>query len=85
MGIEFDQLNALIEASYSVDDFEFAAYPQNTLSARDSLLQAAKQDVGFNQFLRLHREFLESKYCFDEHIEEQLEKVRDITSYFDSN
>jgi hypothetical protein len=80
-----NELERLIAGSYGSEDKEFAKHPLDIQRARQALVEANNTHVGFNDYLELHRTFLQNKGCSAEHIEEQLEEVKEISNYFDTD
>ncbi len=78
-----EELRRLIAGSYGREDLIFAGHSNDTERAREAIVEAGKQAIGFTQYFNMHREYLQSMNCALEHIEEQLESVQDIGSYFD--
>ena len=78
-----EKLLRLIAGSYGREDFIFAGHPSDAERAREAIVEAGKQNIGLSQYLNLHRQYLQKTSCANEHIEEQLESVGDISSYFD--
>jgi len=78
-----EELRRLIAGSYGREDFIFAGHAYDAERAREAIVEAGKQAIGLKQYLNMHREYLQSMNCAQEHIEEQLECVQDIGSYLD--
>lgn len=72
----------LIKRSYGDADLIFASHSIEIEHARNSLIAAEKEDVGFKEFLKKHRDFLRSENCSDEHIENQIRRVKNLSNYF---
>lgn len=75
------ELQTLIEKSYGEHDAIFALHPKDRERALQSLIVADEQGIGFSEFLEKHRTFLKEFGVSDKHIEEQLARVKDLTSY----
>ncbi|QQT61914.1 hypothetical protein I6I97_22540 [Sphingobacterium multivorum] len=74
-------LRRLISNSYN-GDHKFAINYSNIEAAQSAILEANKNFVGFNEYLDLHIEYLIIEGCSVNHINEQLRKVSNISSYF---
>jgi len=79
---ELNELKRLISISYGTEDKIFALHYYDIKEAQNALFEAFRIRVGFKQYVNLHREFLLSKGVHQDHIEEQLEYVKDLTRYF---
>lgn len=78
-------LKNLIAGSYGIADNMFAGHPLDAGRARQALINAGDAGVGLEEYLNLHREYLRSRGCSDEHIERELGKVQNISYYFDAD
>lgn len=83
-----DEIKNLIPGCYSSTDFLFCNHTLEMENASNILIRVlAYQDIngqklGFNDYIQLHREFLESNNLLEEDINEQLESVKDLNRYF---
>jgi hypothetical protein len=75
-------LNNLIAKSYGSMDNEFANHELDRQRALESLIVADKEGIGYTEFIRRHRNYLEEKGCPESKIIEQLEKVKTLSTYF---
>jgi hypothetical protein len=75
-------LDNLIAASYGSEDCIFAGHELDRQRALKSLTAANNEEVGFAEFLEKHRQYLISRQCSLEHIEEQLQRVQTLDLYF---
>tara|TARA_R110000744_G_scaffold92118_3_gene178562 strand:+ start:5969 stop:6211 length:243 start_codon:yes stop_codon:yes gene_type:complete len=76
------ELKKLIASSYGEADKNFAGHGYDIERAVQSIVQANEEGVGLKKFLQIHKDYLISKNCSSEHIELQLEKVKNIDFYF---
>ncbi|MDE1205504.1 MULTISPECIES: hypothetical protein [Tenacibaculum] len=76
------ELEKLIASSYGVEDLIFAGHSLDIERASKSIVVANEEEIGMEEFLKKHREFLESKGCCLDHIEGQLKRVQRIDLYF---
>ena len=76
------KLQKLINASYGDQDLEFAGHPLDIERAAKSLELAFELKIGFREYLLMHEDFLKGRTVSIEHIEEQIERVKDLSSYF---
>lgn len=76
-------LQNLIAGSYGTADNKFAGHPNDCERARQSLVEAGNEQVGFEEFVQMHRDYLTTKGCSEAHIEEQLIRVQKLDTYFD--
>jgi hypothetical protein len=77
-----ETLNNYIASSYGDQDKMFANHAFDIEQASLAIIEANKNGIGFLEYIELHRTFLENNGCSEEHIEEQLDAVKDISSYF---
>ena len=77
-----EELLRLIRSSYGAADREFAGHPNDRERAAQSIKAANDAEVGYEEFLQLHRDFLAGEGRTQAHINTELEKVKDITRYF---
>lgn len=78
---DLTELKRLITISYNGDN-KFAINNFDIQQAANSLLEANDKNIGFKEFLKLHKDHLAQKKVLPEQIEEQLKRVKDIKSYF---
>ncbi|MBZ9729992.1 hypothetical protein LB467_09870 [Salegentibacter sp. JZCK2] len=78
-------LAELIKKSYGSADLIFVSHQLEIDYARKSLEAAENENVGYEEFLEKHKEFLRSQNCSDEHIERQILKVQDLSNYFSND
>jgi hypothetical protein len=76
-------LENLIAGSYGTADNQFAGNPNDAQRAREALIAAYEEQVGFEEFMQMHRDYLEGRGVPEDYILIELEKVKDITRYFD--
>ncbi len=72
----------LIKSSYGTEDKIFAGHELDRERALESLQVAQDEDVGYAEFIEMHRQFLQNENCSEKHISEQLERVNDLGLYF---
>jgi hypothetical protein len=77
-----EKLKRLIASSYGSADRIFAGHPMDSNQASLAIIEANNEDVGLSEYLDLHRAFLENEGCSEDHIEEQLEAVKNLGKYF---
>lgn len=75
-------LKKLIAGSYGTADLEFAGHDLDIERARKSLSEAAQQNIGYEEYLEIHREYLKGRGANEAHIDEQLEEVQKLSNYF---
>jgi hypothetical protein len=75
-------LDELIAGSYGRENAIFAGQGNDQASAAAVIVRANDQNLGFEEYLQLHRTYLEKHGCSPEHIAEQLERVKDLKHYF---
>jgi cation transport regulator ChaC len=80
-----EKIKKLIPRCYSTTDLIFAGHPNEIESAQEILNTALKEDLGFEDYLNLHIEYLKSKGVTDEHLEEQEERLKDLSTYFQND
>jgi hypothetical protein len=67
-----------IPASFGCEDHIFANHPKDQERASKMMKEAFASGASINELLAAVSEYLKSKNCPDEHIEKQLEKVRNL-------
>ena len=72
----------LIKTSYGIEDRIFAGHEYDRQSAMKALNTAQDENVGFEEFIRMHQEFLQNQNCSEEHINRQLNRVKNLELYF---
>ena len=75
-------LDNLIKTSYGIEDCLFALHEFDRERALKSLIAAENEEVGFEEFIQKHIDYLKSKNCSEEHIEKQIKRVKKVESYF---
>lgn len=80
-----DELKKLIAGSYGDQDLEFAGHYNDIERAAKALELAFELDLGYEEYLQYHRDFLKGKSASVEYIDDQIEKVKDLSSYFTSD
>ena len=75
-------LNNLIAGSYGDQDGQFAGHDLDIDSAREALMAAKDEGVGFTEYIERHRQYLEGRNFPEPHIQQQLERVKDLKNYF---
>ncbi|WGQ09926.1 hypothetical protein QG516_25775 [Pedobacter gandavensis] len=78
---DLKELNRLINISYNGDN-KFAINDFDVRQAADALLEANSKNVGFEEYLELHKAYLTQKGLLPEQINEQLKRVKEVKSYF---
>ncbi len=79
---DLTELKRLISISYGIQDLIFAGHNNDIEAGQKALIEAFSLELGFEEYLELHREFLLSKGVHSEHLNEQLENVKDLSRYF---
>lgn len=72
----------LIAGTYGSIDHIFAGHPADIGRAAVLIVEAINEDLGLEDYIQLHKDYLKSKGCSTAHIDEQIERVKDIGSYF---
>jgi hypothetical protein len=78
-------LDNLISHSYGIEDYIFAGHEYDRKRALEALTIANEEGVGFTEFMTRHRQYLQGRGCSEEHIVEQLERVKRIDLYFSND
>lgn len=76
-----EELERLIKLSYNGDNI-FAINTPDIESAQNAIVAANQKDIGFEDYLNHHKEYLESKGCSSQDITKELNKVKEVKSYF---
>lgn len=72
-----------IAGSYGTEDNVFAGHPSDRARAREALKIANAEEIGFDEYVQKHRDYLKGRGCSNEHIEKQIARVTNLESYFD--
>jgi len=70
-----------LENSFGTADHIFGGHPIDSKNAREMLKEASAKGLSKNDIENEAREYLASKGCSSDHIDEQIKKVNDIESY----
>ena len=79
---ELNELKRLIAISYGIEDKIFALHHFDIEAGQKALLEAFRLELGFQEYIDLHKAFLFSKGVHNNHLEEQLENVKNLHRYF---
>lgn len=78
-------LNNLIAGSYGEADCIFAGHNFDRQRAREALIVANENGIGYSEFIGLHRQYLTDRGCSQEHIDNQIRRIKNIDLYFDAD
>lgn len=70
-----------IEKCFGIEDLIFAGHSIEKKHARFMLSEASKQGFDLTDIEETSRNFLEGKNCSIEHIEKQIERIRELENY----
>jgi precorrin-3B methylase len=70
-----------ISGCFGVADKKFALHASDTLRAAEMLKAASEENVGWDEYVNEIKSWLKSQGCEKNHIEEQMERVKDIRNY----
>ncbi|WP_025741913.1 hypothetical protein [Aquimarina pacifica] len=76
------KLENLIRLSYGESDHIFSGHSYDTERAAKSLVKCNELGIGKQEFIDMHRAYLNSRNCSEAHITEQIKRVSDINYYF---
>lgn len=79
---DLTELKRLISISYGTQDLIFALHPSDSQASQQAIIEAFRLKLGFQEYLDLHKDFLNEKGAHEDHIVEQLEYVKDVQRYF---
>jgi len=84
---KYDELKRLIHISYGESDLIFAGHGHafENESSQLALQEAFKLRLGFKEYIKFHKEFLVNKGVTDDHLKRQLNKVKNLDSYFEAD
>lgn len=71
-----------ISGCFGFVDKQFALHHSDGKHAAQLLAAANAENVGFNEFCQEIENWLVNQGCNKEHIDQEMERVRDIKSYF---
>ncbi|WP_025145467.1 hypothetical protein [Pedobacter jeongneungensis] len=78
-----EELITLVKRSYGESDIKFAGHSDEIVNAQKALILAMKLDLELDQYLDYHKKFLfYGKKVSAEHINKQIERVKDLSYYF---
>jgi hypothetical protein len=78
-------LDDLIQGSYGRENNIFAGHSEDRERARQALIQADLENVGYKEFIKKHKEFLRRQGRNKEFITEQIKRVKSLGLYFDGD
>jgi membrane-bound lytic murein transglycosylase B len=70
-----------ISGAFGVADAKFASHAIEAERAAELLEAASKEEVGFADYLSGIEDWLKSKGCRQKHIDQEMVKVKDVSSY----
>ena len=71
-----------IGGCFGQGDFKFAGHQGETERAIDLLTTALNERIGYAEYIQGIKSWLEHKNLLPKEIEKELEKVKDLSSYF---
>lgn len=71
-----------ISVAFGTEDHEFAKHPCERKQAVELLKAAIEENVAFDDYLATIEAWLNSKNFTQSHVEQEMAKVRDLSSYF---
>ena len=77
-----EEVLRLIRGSYGSADNKFAGHSLDRKRAAQSITAANDAEIGFEEFVEMHRTYLTQKGCTPAAIEAEIVKVKDVTRYF---
>lgn len=77
-----EELENLIKTSYGIEDSIFAGHGLDRERALRAIVLANELGVGFENFLDMHKRYLKEKGLPEEHINNQISRVKTIDFYF---
>lgn len=80
-----EKIRKLIPRCYGSVDLIFAGHSTEIQSAQEMLNATFEEDLGVQDYLNLHIEYLKSKGVTDEHLKEQQERLKDLSIYFQND
>ncbi|SFA58512.1 hypothetical protein SAMN04488511_11981 [Pedobacter suwonensis] len=77
------ELIRLVKISYGESDIRFAGNKDEIENAQKALILAFELNLGLEQYINYHRKFLfYDKKVSKDHLDEQIERIRDLSYYF---
>lgn len=70
-----------IAGAFGIADKKFAGHALDSERAAEMLGAACKEDVGFADYLSEIEDWLNSQGCSQQHVAQEMAKVKDISSY----
>jgi hypothetical protein len=70
-----------IPGTFGVADKKFAGHPCDSERAAEMLKIAIKEGVGYSDYLEGIEDWLKSQGCIQEHIDQEVIKVKNVSSY----
>lgn len=71
-----------ISGAFGAMDKRFSGHGCDTIRAAELLATAVSEGVGFSDYLSEIESWLRTQSCTEEHIKEQMNRIRDIKNYF---
>ncbi|TVO31887.1 hypothetical protein [Vibrio algivorus] len=71
-----------IGTCFGMVDKKFALHPSDAKSAALLLNEASQEGVGFEEFCNELKNWMINQECTAEHINEQMIRIEDLSSYF---
>lgn len=68
-------------SSFGMTDRIFGGHPLDRKAARDVLKKTWAEDLGWEDIERTAREYLRGEGCVQEHINEQIRRMRDLSKW----
>jgi len=70
-----------IAGAFGVADKKFAGHANDSERAAELLEAANKENVGYADYLQGIEDWLKSQGCNQKHIDQEMAKVKDVSSY----
>jgi len=77
-----NEIKVLIPQCYHENDTTFGGQGGCLFKAKELIIKALNNKIGFDNYINLHKEYLANQNLTKEKIEEELNKVKNIESYF---
>ena len=71
-----------IPGCFGAADKIFAGHYNDTDRAKDMLIEALQETQSWEEFENSIRDYLQKEGCSQKHIDEQIERVKNLRSYF---
>lgn len=85
MNQNVDDLRSLVSGCFGDMDLTFATHSLDVQRAKDLLIQCLERDIPLRTYLSFFEDYLTDTGASKEHIRQQLDRIKNLSSYFTKN